>query len=133
MSTPPRYWREIPQRYRLEAGKCKKCGRVYFPPRLVCADCKSREFETVKLSEEGEIVTYTVVRVPPSQFADEAPYAVGIVELDGGVRITAQIADCDFDDLKIGKKVSVEFRKIQEDGEAGIICYGYKCVLTDQM
>ena len=129
MSTPPRYWREIPQRYRLEAGKCKKCGRTYFPPRLICGDCRSREFEAVRLSDEGRILTYTVVRVPPSQFVDEAPYAVGIIELDGGVRMTAQIADCDFEDLEIGKKVRVEFRKIQEDGEAGIICYGYKCVL----
>lgn len=129
MSTPPRYWREIPQRYRLEAGKCKKCGRTYFPPRLICGDCRSREFETVRLSDEGKILTYTVVRVPPPQFVDEAPYAIGIIELDDGVRMTAQIADCNFEDLKIGKKVRVEFRKIQEDGEAGIICYGYKCVL----
>ncbi len=131
MSTPPRYWREIPQRYRLEASRCKTCREVYFPPRLVCGKCRSRAFETVRLSDEGEIVTYTVIRVPPSQFVDEAPYAVGIVELDGGVKVMAQIVDCDFDDLDIGKKVKVEFRKIQEDGEAGILCYGYKCVLAD--
>jgi uncharacterized OB-fold protein len=50
------------------------------------------------------------------------------VELDGGGRITAQIADCPLDDVKIGQRVKVEFRRIQEDGQAGILCYGYKCV-----
>ncbi|MBC8175649.1 MAG: Zn-ribbon domain-containing OB-fold protein [Candidatus Marinimicrobia bacterium] len=128
MTTPAKYWREIPQRYRLEAGKCKKCGKVFFPPRLICDACGSREFESVNLGREGTLITYTIIRVPPGQFSDQAPYAVGIVELDGGVRITTQVVDCDFDEIKIGKKVKVEFRKISSEGEAGIICYGYKCV-----
>jgi len=124
----PRYWREIPQRYRLEAGKCKKCGKVYFPPRIICAECKSQEFETVNLQREGKLLTYTIIRVAPSQFVDQAPYAMGIVELNNGVKILSQIADCDLDKLEIGQKVRIEFRKIYQEGEAGIICYGYKCV-----
>ena len=127
----PRYWREIPQRYRLEAAKCKGCGRMFFPPRLICSDCKSREFKAVKLADEGRILTYTVILVPPSQFADQAPFAIGIIELDDGCRITAQIVDCAPGELEIGKRVRVEFRKIQEEGKAGIICYGYKCVLVE--
>jgi len=124
----PRYWREIPQRYRLEAGKCKKCGKVYFPPRIICAECKSQEFETINLQREGKILTYTIIRVAPSQFVDQAPYAMGIVELNDGVKILSQIADCELDKLEIGQKVRIEFRKIYQEGEAGIICYGYKCV-----
>jgi uncharacterized OB-fold protein len=128
LSTSASYWREIPQRYRLEAGKCSTCGFVAFPPRLICPSCRSKEFETMKLSDTGTILTYTVIRVAPSQFTDEAPYAVGIVELDGGGRITAQIADCPLDAIQIGQKVKVEFRRIREEGQAGILCYGYKCV-----
>ncbi|MFQ6082296.1 MAG: Zn-ribbon domain-containing OB-fold protein [Candidatus Aminicenantia bacterium] len=129
MITPQRYWREIPQRYRLEASRCKKCGYIVFPPRLICPRCKNREFETIKLKDEGKIVSYTIIRVAPEQFTDQVPYAIGIIELDNGVRITAQIVDCDFEDLAIGKRVKIEFRKIRTEGEAGIICYGYKCVL----
>jgi uncharacterized OB-fold protein len=128
MTTPSRYWREIPQRYRLEANKCKKCGFVSFPPRLICPQCQNREFEEAKLAEKGKVLTFTVIRVPPRQFVDQAPYAVGIVELDDGVKLTGQIVDCDFEDLKIGQRVKIEFRKIFDEGEAGIICYGYKFV-----
>ena len=124
----PRIWRAIPQRYRYEAGKCKKCGKILFPPRLICPACKSREFETITLNRLGKLLTYTIIRVPPSQFKDEAPYVMGIVELDGGGRINTQIVDCDFDKLKIGMKVKMEFRRIQAEGEAGVIGYGYKCV-----
>jgi uncharacterized OB-fold protein len=123
-----KYWREMPRRYRLEAGKCAKCGKIYFPARLVCSDCKGRKFEPVALSREGTLETYTIIHVAPSQFVDQVPYAVGIVRLKEGVAILAQIADCDLKNLKVGMPLKVEFRRISEDGAAGIIHYGYKCV-----
>jgi uncharacterized OB-fold protein len=128
MPTPSRYWREIPQRYRLEAARCQNCGYIAFPPRLVCPRCRSRAFEPIRLADTGKIITYTIIRVPPHPFADQAPYAVGIVELDDGVRLTGQIVDCAFTDLAIGKRVKTEFRKIYQEGEAGVIYYGYKFV-----
>ncbi len=128
MPTPSRYWREIPQRYRFEANQCKKCGTKFFPPRLVCSECKSQELERAKLAEKGKVLTYTIIRVPPHQFADQAPYAVGIAELDDGVKLTAQIVDCGFEDIRIGMPVKLEFRKVFQEGESGILCYGYKFV-----
>ncbi len=128
MPTPSRSWREIPQRYRLEAGKCTGCGFICFPPRLVCPRCGSREFTKTKLADSGKLLTYTIIRVAPHQYVDQAPYAVGIAEQDDGTNLTAQIVDCDFQDLKIGMRVKIEFRKIYEEGEAGVILYGYKFV-----
>lgn len=122
-----RYTREIPQRYRLEAGKCSSCGRIYYPPRRVCP-CGGREFETVTLSDTGKVVTYTIIRVGPSDFAEEVPYALGIVELDGGVRLMVQLVDVPLENIETGMPVRLEFRKIYQEGEAGIICYGHKAV-----
>jgi uncharacterized OB-fold protein len=128
MPTPSRNWREIPQRYRLEAAKCRGCGLVCFPPRVICPRCGSREFDKAKLAGSGKLLTYTIIRVAPQQFEDQAPYAVGIAELDDGVRLTAQIVDCDFSKLAVGMRVKVEFRRIYEEGAAGVIYYGYKFV-----
>ena len=128
MGTTARNWREYPQRYRMEAGKCKKCGKICFPPRLVCPVCGNREFETVKLPQEGKLKTYTVIRVAPSGFEDMAPYAVGIVEFAGGVSAMMQIADCAPEELSIGMQVKIEFRRVQEEGHHGILMYGYKAV-----
>ena len=125
----PRYHREIPQRYRLEAGKCKACGNISFPPRLVCPECGKDEFETVALNGEGKLLTYTIIRVASDKFTGKTPYAVGIVELKDGVKVTTQITDVDFDKLKIGTKVKLVFRKIQDEGKSGLHCYGYKAIL----
>ena len=124
----PRHWREIPERYRLEAKKCVKCGFVCFPRRLVCPKCGAVEFETVNLSGKGKLVTFTIIRVAPEGFTDQAPYAVGIVELSEGIRVMGQITDCDPETLKTGDDLITQFRRIREEGKTGIIMYGYKFV-----
>ncbi|MBN2227019.1 MAG: Zn-ribbon domain-containing OB-fold protein [candidate division Zixibacteria bacterium] len=128
MMFPSRIWREKAQRYRLEAGKCTTCGYIAFPPRLICPECGAREFETITLPDTGKILTYTVIRVAPSQFTDEAPYAVGIAELTNGVKLMAQIADCEVEKIKVGMEVVIEFRRVQTHGSHGVLSYGYKFV-----
>jgi hypothetical protein len=125
-----RSWREYPRRYRYEAAVCKKCGKWFFPPRLVCDACKHTEFEIKAMRRTGKVLTHTVIRVPPAPFKDQSPYAVAVVEMDDGPRITAMVAD--WNDAQgaicIGQRVKIEFRKITEDGHAGTINYGYKVV-----
>jgi len=123
-----RAWREYPQRYRYEAGVCNKCGKWFFPPRLVCDECGAREFTTKTMQRTGKILAHTLIRVPPKPYADQAPYAVAVVEMDDGPRITTQIADWKEGQLTVGQRVKLEFRKVNADGEAGTINYGYKAV-----
>ena len=125
---PQRYWREIPQRYRLEAGKCRKCGKLCFPPRRKCAACGGASWDTVQLPRKGRLLTYTVVHSSTDEFAKLVPYAVAIVDLGNGVRLTAQVVDVDPGELCAGMPVRLEFRKLGEAGKAGVICYGYKAV-----
>jgi len=125
----PRYTREIPQRFRLEAGKCEQCGYLAFPPRLVCPECGAKKFTMVKLKSQGKILTYTIIHVSADDFSVQTPYAIGIIETEDGARLTAQIVDCDFEELGIGKKVKLMLRRIQREGHAGILQYGYKAVL----
>lgn len=126
----PKYTREIPQRYRLEAGKCARCGYLAFPPRIVCPECGAREFETVRLDDTGTIVSFTVIQVAADEFATEVPLPIAIIETDNGGRLTAQVVDCEPDEVAIGTKVRLMFRRITSEGHAGIHQYGYKAVLV---
>ena len=86
---------------------------------IVTADTPSAAFDA----------PYGVASIPViTGFGDEAPYCMGIVELSDGTRILCQIADCEPERLKIGLKVTLEFRKVQEAGESGVIAYAYKAV-----
>ena len=125
---PAKSWRAYPQTYRLEAARCSKCGQGFYPPRLVCAKCGSRDHERFNMERTGKVVTHTIIRTPSDEFSGEAPFAVGIVELDTGGRLTTQIVDVPFEEIKIGMPVKLEFRRHYSDGEAGAIHYGHKAV-----
>ena len=123
-----RNWREYAHRYRLEASKFTKSGKTYYPKRSVDPETGDTEQETVNLPMEGKIVTFTVIRVAPYQWSDEAPYAIGIAELTDGTRMMAQITDCNVDEVKIGMEVRLEFRRVQTEGHHGVLSYGHKFV-----
>ena len=124
----PRYWREIPNRYRLEAGRCKSCGKVAFPARRVCPACRSKEKEPIRLTWKGKVITSTIVQVAPTEFGTEAPYAMAILETPEGARLMAQVVDCDPATVQPGLEVSLQFRLIRKEGHGGILCYGFKGV-----
>ena len=124
----PRYWREVPARFRLEAAKCKSCGAVNFPARQVCSKCGGAEHETTHLTPKGKVVTSTVIHVGPADFMNETPYAMAIIETPEGARLMLQVSDCEPGDVKPGMEVGFTFRKIRKEGHGGILCYGFKAV-----
>jgi len=124
----PRYWREIPSRYRLEASRCTGCGKVAYPPRPVCPACRATDAERVTLTRRGRVVTSTVIHVPPTDFDTQAPYAIAVVETPEGARLMVQVVDCEPSDVTPGLDVTLEFRRIRREGHGGILCYGHKAV-----
>jgi len=82
--------------------------------------------ERVKLKGDGTVVSYTVIHDAPAAYERMKPYLVEIVEMDEGCRVTSQIVDVGPATVKIGMQVNAAFRKLESEGEAGVIHYGYK-------
>lgn len=78
------------------------------------------------LGKTGKILSWTVIRVPPADFSDQAPYPVALVELDDGGRIIAQLVDWEDKNLKTGQKVATVVRRIIKPNTEGVIPYGIK-------
>ena len=97
------------QQYKLMAGKCLKCGKIHLPPRPLCDNCYSTEFQWVEISGKGKLLTYSVIHVAPPQFQSLTPYIVGIIELEGGFKIPGMIQNLKQEQLKIGMPLTVDF------------------------
>ena len=82
--------------------------------------------QDLKLTGKGEVLTFTIIHVGSDDFIEQVPYPVAIIQLDEGPKLTAQIVDCDNDEIYIGMRVESTFRKIQQDSDTGAIYYGYK-------
>ena len=130
--TVPRFWREIPTRYRLLGSRCKICKTTYYPPRIVCPKCKEARYkggpvmEFEEFSGKGYVRSFTTIRVAPPDFREQTPYVMAIIKMDEGPRISGQIIDCKPGDVKVSMKVESVLRKIRSDDPAGVIYYGHK-------
>jgi len=132
-----RFWRETPRRYNLGGSRCANCGRAYFPPRAVCPECTSHrqsigKMAPLQLSGEGEVISYSVVHEPAEGFEMQVPYVLALVQTKEGPILTGQVVDIDPAEVRIGLRVRAAFRKLREEGKAGVIHYGYKFAPVDE-
>ena len=115
----------------LVGSKCQHCGRVYFPKRTICYDCKKLDpMPDVLLSRKGELKQGIVVGSAPVGFT--APYVVGYVMLPEGVKLFTQLVkegvsneDMTDDELTPGRDVEVLVEKIREDDDGNDVI-GFK-------
>ena len=126
------YWRERNRYYRMLGSKCKECNTEFFLPVYKCRKCNSEKLADQEMPKEGKIMAYTLSRDIITGFEDQEPMIIGLIELQNGVKMVAQIADASADQLTVGDKVKAVFRRVSVDGEAGQIFYGYKFVKIDK-
>jgi uncharacterized OB-fold protein len=96
--------------------KCPGCGKVYVPPRRVCGPCFVELTELVPVSDEGEIITYTVVSfgfVDPSTGQQKpVPYGYAVIKLDGADTYLLHFVDeTDPAAIKVGARVKAVFEE----------------------
>jgi len=131
-------WRNYKEMYALYGSQCTACKKLYYPKKYLCS-CGApagggQSFTSYKFSGKGTIVTFTQIMHTTESFAQAVPYCIGIIRLEekvrlnevrlNEVRLLAQITDASLADLRIGMPVQAVFRKISEEGDAGIITYG---------
>jgi uncharacterized OB-fold protein len=94
---------------KLMGAKCKKCGKLHLPPRPLCDDCYSKDFEWTEVPAKGKLLTYTVIHIAPSQFQSMAPYAMGIVQLENDSKLPGMIRGVNLEQIKVGMELSMDF------------------------
>lgn len=89
----------------VHAYRCRSCGTLHYPFRMRCKSCGNLEFfefDPEPLPPTGTLVTFTHVHNLPAEYEVER-LGLGIVELEGGVRVTGQLA---IDQPEIGMAVT---------------------------
>ncbi len=123
--TLPGWWRNRIATYRLRGAKCKRCGRIHYPPRNACPYCGCRELETIELPRRGKLLSYSVVYSVPGDHRLHTPLILGLVDL-GQTKVIAELTDVLPEELGSVSEVEAVVRKIDEQGENGVIKYGIK-------
>ena len=90
--------------------KCRACGAITVPPKMVCRQCASLDLEIMELKGSGKIRTFTTVFVGAEGRESEVPYVIVMVELEEGPWIMGNLEGIDPKQASmeiIGKKVKM--------------------------
>jgi len=98
-------------------SRCTSCGALHLPPRALCPACYGGEMEWQEMSGQGKLVAFTAVYIAPTAMIEagygrDNPYCAGIVELEEGPAISAQILGVDPtkpEEIEIGMPLRVAF------------------------
>jgi len=105
------WWWEAVDRGELMIQKCSGCGTLRHPPRPMCHQCRSLEWEQQASRGTGSVHSHVVMHHPPIPGYD-FPVAIALVDLDEGTRIVANIVDCPFEEIQIGMKVEASIEEL---------------------
>lgn len=99
--------------------KCPKCGKVYVPIRSVCGPCYTEMTELVPVSDEGTLITFSIVSFgfvdPSTGLQKPVPYGYAVIQLDGADSYLIHFIDeTDPEKMKAGMRVRAVF---EEDGK----------------
>jgi uncharacterized OB-fold protein len=111
------FWFEGARAHRLLIQHCTSCGRLRHPPLPACANCGSLEWDAIEASGRGTLYSYVVVHYPQVA-AFEYPLPIGLVELEEGTRVVANLGGVAPDDIKVGMALRAEF--VDHDDELSL-------------
>ena len=110
---------------KLMGSHCTNCNRDHLPPRAICPHCHSDQLTWIEFSGKAKLAAFTSIFIAPTVMIDagygrDNPYLAGVVELDEGVKISAQILGMDAkkpEEVKIGTSLQAEFVE-RSEGES---------------
>lgn len=108
------WWWDGIDRGELLIQQCSSCGALRHPPRPMCGECQSLEWETLVSQGAGTVYSYTVMHHPPIP-GYEYPFAVALVELDEGTRLVANVLGCDPSEVHIGMRVQARIENVDDE------------------
>ena len=91
---------------RFTTSRCKDCGKVAFPPRVVCPECLSENLEWIDLPTRGKVkvVTEEEVGVP---LGFDTPLIHALIDLEGKLTLFTKIVKCKVGQLQEGDEVKL--------------------------
>lgn len=78
------------------------------------------------IGKTGNLLNWSLIRVPAKGFSSEAPYPIVIVEMPDKKKLIGQLVDYEAADLKKGRKVRAVLRKLTPEHSESVISYTIK-------
>jgi uncharacterized OB-fold protein len=108
---------------RLQGSRCSTCKTPYFPKSAVChnPDCDDSRMEDALFGPHGTLWSCAVQDYPPPAPAKfdkpYRPYAMGVVDLDDGLRVLGRMKVADPSTVRPGLRVELVIDTLAHDDD----------------
>jgi uncharacterized OB-fold protein/acyl dehydratase len=109
-----KWWFDAAKDHRLMIQRCSQCQTLRHPPRPRCDKCGSYEWNALEASGKGTVYSFVVAHYPQVP-AFDYPLPIGLIDLEEGTRIVADLVDVAPEDVKVGMAVEVVWQEHDED------------------
>ena len=108
------WWWDVVETGELPIQRCEQCQVLRHPPRPMCGECQSTDWDFIRSTGEGFVVSFVVMHHPQVP-GYEYPLVVAVVELSEGTRFVGNIVDIDPSDVKIGMAVQASIEPVDDE------------------
>lgn len=108
--------------------RCRDCGEFFFPRRLVCAKCLSRNTEDVQVEAKGTLHSFTFVHMPlfgSMRIEHMEGYGVGQVDLPQGPRLQVPLAGKQAE-FRVGMALTGELEPLREENGSDLVILRFR-------
>jgi hydroxymethylglutaryl-CoA synthase len=125
-------WRHRKAVLGLVGGRCKKTGTVQFPRTDISVDNNEHASHTQEdycfAERRARVVTFTADNLT---YSPNPPCLYGMIDFEGGGRMTVEFADAHADEIEVGREVRMMFRVKAVDERRDFIKYFWKAAPVD--
>lgn len=105
------FWEAVAEQ-RLVVQRCAACEHWIWQPCPLCPRCNAADPPWHEVPGDGHLVSWTVIHPPVLRaWAKDVPFAVLLVQLDEGVRMVGRLVEADHEDLQVGQRLRLRWRR----------------------
>ena len=108
-----KWWWDACDEGRVLIQRCKSCQTLRHPPRPMCGECQSMEWDSIESGLAGEVLSFTELhhpKIPGYQY----PLICAVIRLGEGTNLVANVVGCDPADVQIGMRVQGKVEQLDE-------------------
>ncbi len=108
-----KWWWDACDEGKVLIQRCTNCQTLRHPPRPMCGECQSMEWDSIESGLDGEILSFTELHHPKIP-GYPYPLVCAVIRLGEGTNLVANVVGCEPADIQIGMRVQGRVEQVDE-------------------
>ncbi len=109
-----KWWWDAVDEGQVLIQRCKNCETLRHPPRPMCGECQSLEWDHIESTLDGEVLSFTEMHHPKFP-GYPSPLICAVIKLAEGTNFVSNLVGCEPEAVHIGMKVKGKVERVDDE------------------